>query len=225
MTAFSGFPAKARMTPVPTLFLSDLLPQIEDVAELKATLHFLRLLTAKRSYPRFVSHGELAADRAAGSEVKEGLEAAARRGTLLHLVVENNGATEDLYFLNTEADRRAIARIESGEIILGRIVSGPAVPAREARPNIFELYERNIGLLTPIIADELQEAERLYPEAWIEEAFREAVERNKRNWRYIARILERWATEGRNGEPGRDLKERQYSEGYLKGKYSHLIKH
>ncbi|MFH1485126.1 MAG: DnaD domain protein, partial [Chloroflexota bacterium] len=119
----------------------------------------------------------------------------------------------------------AIARIESGEIILGRIVSGPAVPAREARPNIFELYERNIGLLTPIITDELREAERLYPRAWIEEAFREAVELNKRNWRYIARILERWATEGKRGESRRDTTDKQYSEGYLRGKYAHLIKH
>lgn len=223
MTAFSGFPTRARITPVPILFLSDLMPQIEDIAELKATLHFLRLLARKRGYPRFVSFREMAADRAAGEGLREGIQAAVRRGTLLHLPVESDGQREDLYFLNTEADKRAMARIESGELALGKMVS--KAPARQDRPNIFELYEKNIGLLTPIIADELREAEKLYPNSWIEDAFREAVENNKRSWRYIARILERWATEGKGGEPGRDSQERRYSQGYLKGKYAHIIKH
>jgi len=57
------------------------------------------------------------------------------------------------------------------------------------RPNIFILYEQNIGLLTPPIADELRQAEQTYPAGWIEEAFREAVSLNKRSWRYIRAIL------------------------------------
>ncbi len=65
------------------------------------------------------------------------------------------------------------------------------------RPNIFILYEQNIGLLTPPIADELRQAEQTYPAGWIEEAFREAVSLNKRSWRYIRAILERWRTQGR----------------------------
>ncbi|MBC7239383.1 MAG: DnaD domain protein, partial [Chloroflexi bacterium] len=70
------------------------------------------------------------------------------------------------------------------------------------RPNIFELYEQNIGLLQPLLAQELEEAARDYPPEWIEDAFRIAVERNVRHWRYIRAILERWATEGRDGKPG-----------------------
>ncbi|MEX2431266.1 MAG: DnaD domain protein, partial [Dehalococcoidia bacterium] len=68
---------------------------------------------------------------------------------------------------------------------------------RPEKPNVFALYEANIGLLTPMIADQLRDAEEAYPEEWIESAFHEAVEQNKRSWRYIAAILERWATEGR----------------------------
>ena len=49
-----------------------------------------------------------------------------------------------------------------------------------------------------MVAEELREAERTYPPNWIEDAFREAVELNKRNWRYIRRILERWAAEGKD---------------------------
>ncbi|HEV2474582.1 MAG TPA: DnaD domain protein, partial [Chthonomonadales bacterium] len=65
------------------------------------------------------------------------------------------------------------------------------------RPNIFILYEQNIGLLSPLIADELKDAAEQYPVEWIEAAFREAVLHNKRKWSYIRAILRRWETEGR----------------------------
>ena len=64
--------------------------------------------------------------------------------------------------------------------------------------NIFSLYENNIGLISSLIADELKEAEKLYPASWIEDAFKVAVEMNKRNWRYIHAILKRWAAEGKD---------------------------
>jgi DnaD/phage-associated family protein len=65
------------------------------------------------------------------------------------------------------------------------------------RPNIFVLYEQNIGLLSPLLADELKDAADQYPAEWIEAAFREAVQHNKRKWSYIRAILRRWETEGR----------------------------
>ncbi len=65
------------------------------------------------------------------------------------------------------------------------------------RPNIFVLYEQNIGLLTPLIAEELKDAANQYPTEWIEAAFREAMYHNKRKWSYIRAILRRWETEGR----------------------------
>jgi len=92
------------------------------------------------------------------------------------------------------------------------------------RPNIFALYEQNIGLLQPLIAEELREAEKTYPAAWIEEAFKIAVERNARNWRYIKAILERWTREGKDdGAPKRGSKEDRYR--YIKGEYADYIEH
>ena len=94
--------------------------------------------------------------------------------------------------------------------------------------NIFALYERNIGILTPMVADELREAERLYPESWIEEAFKEAAVLNKRSWRYVARILERWATEGKDdGTVKRHPKaavDPDDPDKYWKGRYGHLAR-
>jgi DNA replication protein len=227
MTEFSGFPQKMRFTPIPNLFFSQILPQIEDLVELKLTLHIFWTLYQKRGYPRFVTLGELRSDAALISGVKgeegpddllrQGLKKAVSRGTLLHLSLERDGEVEDIYFLNTEADRRAMAKVESGELKLGGVPKKQQAPVEE-RPNIFVLYEQNIGLLTPIIAEELKEAESTYPSSWIEDAFREAVRHNKRSWRYIAVILKRWASEGRGyGEPGRDSKasaDKEYLKGY-----------
>jgi DnaD/phage-associated family protein len=97
----------------------------------------------------------------------------------------------------------------------------------EIRPpaDIFSLYEQNIGMLTPMIAEALQEAEKLYPAEWIESAFKEAVALNKRSWKYIARILERWAIEGKDdGKSRRDSKKEDDRDKYIRGKYGHMVK-
>lgn len=230
MTAFAGFPRKQGFTPLPALFFSDLLPQIKDMAELKTTLYIFWKLYQKRGYPRFVTYGELASESALISGLGEigalrrGLEQAESRGTILHLALERDGKTEDLYFLNTENDREALLRIKSGELSVGGLPKVELQPAIEA-PNIFVLYEQNIGMLTPMIADELKEAEKLYPAGWIEEAFREAASLNKRSWRYVSRILERWAREGKaNGEPGRDSEGDKRYQKYFRGKYGHIVR-
>ena len=86
---------------------------------------------------------------------------------------------------------------------VGQVVVPPEEPTGRAnRSNIFQLYEQNVGMLTPLIVEELSEAERRYAGDWIEEAFRQAVAYNRRNWKYIQRILERWASEGKEPETG-----------------------
>ena len=75
------------------------------------------------------------------------------------------------------------------------------------RPNIFSLYEANIGPLTPMIADLLQEAEQTYPVYWIEQAMKIAVENNVRRWRYVEAILASWKERGRDEKDRRDAQE------------------
>jgi len=228
MKSFAGFPRRMQFTPLPNLFFSELLPEIDDVAELKVTLHIFQALYQKRGYPRFVTYGELIGDRAlvagVGDSVaiRRGLDLAASRGTILRLAVERAGIGEELFFLNTEADRLAVDRIMGGELDIGAVPKPEPVTETEQRRNIFALYEENIGMLTPIIAEELKDAESLYPASWIEDAFREAVGRNKRNWRYISKILERWRSEGKgDGEHRRYPREDR--DKYIKGRYGHLV--
>ena len=235
MKRFPGFPTKMQFTPLPNLFFTVLLPQIDDANELKATLHIFWAIYHKRGYPRFVTLTELVEDETLMNGLKRGdkppaealryaLEQATMRGTLLQLTLDSDGG-ENIYFLNTESDRMVVAKIRRGEFSLkGLIPKAKLSSDMQERPDIFTLYEQNIGMLTPMIAEELKEAERLYPSAWIESAIKEAVCLNKRNWRYIARILERWSLEGKeDGELRRDLK-KDDPDKYIKGRYGHLVR-
>jgi len=77
------------------------------------------------------------------------------------------------------------------------------------QPNIFKLYEDNIGFIVPMMRDILLDAEQEYPEAWIQRAFQLAVKRNARNWSYIQAILERWKTSG--FDSGNVKRKREYN--------------
>jgi DnaD/phage-associated family protein len=87
------------------------------------------------------------------------------------------------------------------------------------------LYEQNIGPLTPLLAEQLQDAEKNYPAPWIEDAFKEAAELNKRSWRYVQRILERWSTEGKGDETARRGDDRKDRRRFIEGEYADIIEH
>lgn len=225
MRTFSGFPAgKVRSVSIPEPVFTELVPLIDDLAELKLTLHVLWRLGRQRGKVRYLRRAELASDQAllsglgdAPAETLSGtLERAVERGTLLRTEASIGETTEELYFANTPRGRAAVEAIARGE--------WPDELESAGRPNIFTLYEQNIGLLTPLIADELREAEQAYPPDWIEDAFREAVSLNKRNWKYIRAILERWRTEGRGDERGRRPREADRRR-YIEGEYGEYIEH
>ena len=235
MEQFKGFPARMDFTSIPNLFFSSLLPQIDDMAELKTTLNIMATLYRKRGYPRFVTYNELLGkaslmnslkgmDKPLDEVLRGALEMAARRGTVIHVALDRDGVPEDIYFLNTESDRQIAGKVQNGELKLsGLKAKEQTYVETEEQPDIFTLYEQNIGMLTPMIAEELREAEKLYPEAWIRDAIKEAVALNKRNIRYIDRILERWSAEGKF-----DGTYRRYSktdtDKYIKGRYGHIVR-
>ncbi len=257
--SFAGFPSgKNPFVPIPEVFFTQVLPEIEDSAELKITLHLFWLLAQKQGNPRCTSDRELLMDatllhslkrrgdpRPAEERLRQGLEQAVARGTVLRihlkLVSEGRDGAETItwYFFNTPRSRKVVAELQGGEMIPVRLLNPveEQQPAHELedsqenlqtieqsleraytsssnsehmtrqthnvqlqieRPNIFVLYEQNISLLSPLIAEELKDAADHYPAEWIEAAFREAVQQNKRKWSYIRAILRRWETEGRH---------------------------
>lgn len=213
MQGFSGFPdGKQRLTAVPNLFFSDLLPIIDNLAELKVTLYAFWALGQKEGSVRYLRLADFLNDVAfisglgpttslATEALMDGIERAVARGTFLHVNIEGVDGHLDLYFLNTQKGRAAVEGITRGEWRPMPEEDQPVSLLIE-RPNIFVLYEQNIGALTPLIADELRDAEQTYPLRWIEAAIKIAVENNIRKWRYVLSILERWRQEGKQEQDG-----------------------
>ena len=214
MHGFPGFPdGKQRLTPIPNLFFSDLLPIIENLAELKVTLYAFWALGQREGEVRYLRLPDFMNDpillkamggnniQAGVDALMDGVERAVARGTFLQVTVDSADGQMELYFLNTERGRAAVEGITRGEWRPSADAEQPITLLVE-RPNIFVLYEQNIGALTPIIAEELREAEQTYPPRWIEEAIKLAVTNNVRRWRYVRTILERWRQEGRQDALG-----------------------
>ena len=226
---FSGFPRGTQYTPVPNPLLGPLLETIDDPAELKCTLRALWCLHQKRGVPRYVTEGELLSDRVlltglgglglpTSDAIRRGIRRALERGTFLSISIDRQGKAAEVYVLNDEPGRRTVQMINQGKLGTNgshRREGSPAAPPGP-KANIFTLYEENIGILTPLLAEQMVEAEQTYPWPWIEEAFRIAVGRNRRNWRYIAATLDRWASQGKDdGESGRHSEKASSAEGMV----------
>jgi DnaD/phage-associated family protein len=232
MAQFSGFPSgKVRLTPVPASFFTDLLPQIDSLAELKVTLYALWHLDQQQGPLRFLTYDSFSGDRQLmagfGSEqataqqmLAEGLQKALQRGTLLCAQPDDTPLEEQIFLLNTARGRAAVQAYRQGEWQPGNVTQ-VVVDLEHQRPNIFKLYEDNIGPLTPIIADMLQDAEKTYPADWIEEAIRKAVQNNVRRWRYVEAILQSWKEERHDGTHRRDSE--KGSQRYLEGPFADFI--
>ncbi|MCL4465839.1 MAG: DnaD domain protein [Chloroflexi bacterium] len=195
---FDGFPAHGlAFTPVPDLFFSRLLPQIDNLAELKVTLHLLWLVYHQKGSARLVHERELLADRTLlgglGATPAEtlavALERAVARGTILHLAVDTPGGVENVYLPNTGEGRRAVEQIKAGEVRLPSRPRQPAVVVTSPSP-LVTVFERRVGLLSPIVLAELAQAEHDFGAAAVEAAIAEAVKREKPSWAYIKRVLE-----------------------------------
>jgi DnaD/phage-associated family protein len=180
------------------VFLTQVMPKILDVAELKVMLYVFYLLNQKQGFSSFVTYRELS--------------------PCVTLIVGMD-----------EKKLRRILKLATDHGILRRIKvkseeAYEPIPYLTPRESIFTLYEQNIGMITPMIAEELKEAEKVYPEQWIKQAFEEAVVLNKRSWRYISRILERWAGEGKEDGKYRQSFKKNSPNKYIEGKYGHLVK-
>lgn len=200
---------------VPHAFFTDVLPGIIDLAELHVTLAMFRLVSEAGGLSSVVAHSTLLRDRnlrralripgtpnEPDRRIRNGVDLAVGRGTLLRFVAEYESGERTWYYVNTPITQAIVAAMARGASPPPEAIwEGDDMPqVRPERPNIFRRYEQNIGLLTPLIADQIVNAMERYPQDWIEDAIAEAVDYNRRSWRYIQRILDTWSTNGRGDD-------------------------
>ena len=216
---FEGFPGIGKATAIPNSFYSAVLPAMREPGDLLAFLWVARLAQDQQGDARCVSADQIRALPAAAASfealaggpeaLERGLAACAELGALLALDLAGGGRQETVYFVNNPASRRAVARARGGDLELrpGAIAYEPA-PVRP--PNIFRLYEEHVGTITPLVAERLLAAAEQYPQHLVESAFREAAERNVRNWKYIERMLQNWSEGNQRHEAsGQSLADRR----------------
>jgi DnaD/phage-associated family protein len=200
---------------LPLNLLTDLIPAMTDVAEIQVTLVAARLAADIGPIDSPINESRIVRDpslrralRVVGSpnepdnRIATGLELAVGRGALVRFRTIDDKNELVWYCLATQDARLNIQQMVMGRTLPPRELwqSDHAPRVEPERPTVFRLYEQNIGLLTPIIAEQLVRALERYPREWIEDAIGESVAYNRRNWRYIQRILQQWATAGRGDE-------------------------
>jgi DnaD/phage-associated family protein len=234
MNGFSGFPdGKHTLIMIPGQFFSDLLPIIDHLVELKVTLYCFWVLNAQEGIYRYIRLSEVYKDSVfmdslggkheeRNTLLRDGFERAVARGTLLCVKVRLPAGEEDIYFLNSERGRAAMAALKRGEWQPDPDMRPIALIAE--RPPIYSIYEQNIGVLTPMIADQLRDLEKEYSHDWLWDAIQIAAIRHVTNLNYIIGILRRWEKEGRNTERRAKgaMSDEQYAQ-YLKSQYPDLF--
>ena len=235
MEVFSGFgEGKVGFTSVPDTFFSELLPKIDDLGELKVTVYAFWRLDHMEGVFRYLRRVNFLEDadfmqgmgttsQEAEKNLYASLDRCARRGTLLKADLLVGESEETFYFLNSPKGRAALEAIARDEWQPTGDALAP-IDVSPAHPNIFRLYEENIGPLTPMIAESLRDAEQTYPSSWIEEAIKKAVENNVRRWNYVEAILKRWQEGGHYDRKDRRDTEKDRRK-YVEGEFSDYIEH
>lgn len=228
MINFKGFNVQNdNQIPIPDAFFTDLLPEMDNLDELRAVLFIFWYLSSLPDEPRYLRLGDLLKDdRLAGSfgstnqehqeRLMTALQKACERGVLIAADFEQ----EPHYFLNSERGQASRDGLLAGAWQPGE-GDHPTLVLQPQRPNIYALYEQNIGPLTPILAETLQDAEQTYPLEWIEDAIKIAVIKNVRTWRYVEAILKSWKEKGRDGTDRKATEENRKRDS--EGKYADYI--
>ena len=211
-----------RYTPIPNLVFGKLLDEVEEINDLKFILRIIWMINQVKRVPKYITIEEITGDKLVNTIISQtGAEphtvclSMLNKPQFLNLFVCHeiniDQSSSIVIALNTTRNITMLNKIKN--LDKSESVLQPNGDSPKESPNIFKLYEDNIGTLNPIIADELKIAETTYPHPWITSAFKESVLRNKRSWNYIKTILENWYREGKNdGRIGENSKKSGYNQ-------------
>ena len=233
MNTFEGFPpGKINSIKIPETFFSEGLSIIQDKNELKLMLFFFWAFSQQEQSIKYLQEEELFESQ----PLKETLSSNQFKKTLkdtLKLAIQHNFVLTGkpkrnkkitLYFLNSARSRAALEALKNGTWEPEETDHLPFASDQQApKKTIYQIYEENIGPLTPLIADDLKTAQEIYSAQWIQEAIHLAIQGNVRNWNYTEAILRSWKKEGKNANTRRDYQEDGRERG--KSQFDDFIQH
>jgi len=227
MRTFRGFEATdgQRIT-IPSIFFAELLPLIDDLAELKVTLFAMWALQQREGTYRYLRRADFDGEAARvhgldAQTLAQGLARTLARGTLITATLTLETQAETLYFANSAAGRDAVAQVTNGHWLPGE--GGTPFVILPPRPTVYHLYEENIGALTPLVADDLKDTESEFGSEALADAIRYAVMAEKRSMRYIRAVLEGWRREGKLNAQAGGHSQGAENRQFLSGKYADFI--
>jgi DnaD/phage-associated family protein len=131
-------------------------------------------------------------------------ETGARKSDYIQIQFNPTPSTQEVDRVSTpEVDGAAtseVDRVSTPEVDINAPLNAPLNDTSYRSPALAEieqLYESEIGPVTPTIADAIVNAEKEYPAGWTEDAIRTASCSNVRKWSYVRAILKRWKEDGK----------------------------
>ncbi len=229
-SSFKGFAdGKSARISVPAAFFTEVLPNISDLDELRVSLILFCLLENQNGPVQYVLLRDLLQNKeilqlfGPDEEIVRQRVGTALQKALSHgIFLIGTTRTDTLYLLHTPRARAAVTALQKESWLPGNDFHAEPIPLEE-RPNIYQIYEANIGPLTPLLAQILDDAEKEYSSDWIEEAIKMAVKKNIRNWNYVEAILRSWKEKGRGEKDQRNNQENPRK--YIEGDLADYIKH
>ena len=185
-------------TRVPNAILGRVLAEVEDLRTLKLILRAIWLLERQRGFPRYISTEDLRRDRVVSrlihdeSELAECLNSAKSQGVLIEVSVNGN----ECLMLNTESAERASFDVISPAGTPENESGWDSPTTSTSPPDAFRAYEENIGVLSPMIRENILSALEDFTDEDITYAVRIAVENESRSWSFVAGVLRRWLRDG-----------------------------
>lgn len=185
-------------TRVPNAVLSAVLNEVEESETVKLILRAVWLLEHQRGFPASITVNELRHDRVLIRVFKsqERFDAALDQSLNLGVLIKFKLNNADALMLNTVSATRQVEHAEGAQSENIDDDGWGASVGAEMPDDAFRAYEENIGILSPMIRENITAALQDFSDQDIIEAIKIAVENESRSWSFIAGVLRRWARDG-----------------------------
>ena len=185
-------------TRVPNAVLSAVLNEVEESETVKLILRAVWLLERQRGFPASITVNELRHDRVLVCVFKsqERFDAALDQSLNLGVLIKFELNNADALMLNTVSATRQVEHAKDTQPESIEDDGWDASVGAEMPDDAFRAYEENIGILSPMIRENITAALQDFSDQDIIEAIKIAVENENRSWSYVAGVLRKWARDG-----------------------------